>query len=103
MDDGAGVHLFGGQKGKTRAEVEAHLIAEHGQGAGPGAIVLAQSVIAHVAHEIEVGTHGRRAKAPRHCIRCCRPRRVPRPTRRNVRPLVGSFRKSLTTTWRRVR
>src|SRR2546429_9964410 len=58
MDDGAGVHLFRRQKWKPCAEVEAHLIAENGQGAGPGAIVLAQSVIAHVAHEIEIGTHG---------------------------------------------
>ena len=63
MDDGAGVHLFRRQKWKPCAEVETHLIAENGQGAGPGAIVLAQSVIAHVAHEIEIGTHGGCAKA----------------------------------------
>ncbi len=40
--------------GKAPREIEAHLVAEHRQRAGAGAVVLAVTVVAHVAHEIEV-------------------------------------------------
>ena len=46
--------------GKPAAEVEAHLVAEHRQRAGAGAVVLAVAVVAHVAHEIEVRLHRER-------------------------------------------
>ncbi len=43
--------------GKPARQVEAHLVAEHRQRAGPGAVVLAVAVLAHVAHELEIGLH----------------------------------------------
>ena len=51
------VHLLGRKQREARAEIEAHLIAEHRQRAGAGAVALAMTVVAHVAHEIEVGLH----------------------------------------------
>ena len=44
--------------GKPAREVEAHLVAEHRQRAGAGAVVLAVAVVADVPHEVEVLAHG---------------------------------------------
>jgi hypothetical protein len=57
VDDRLRVDLLGRQQWKSVAQCKAHLVAEHRQGAGPGAIVLAVAVLAHVAHEIEVLAH----------------------------------------------
>ena len=52
------VHALGGHQRKSRGEIEAHLVAEHRQRAGAGAIGLARAVAAHVAHEFEILLHG---------------------------------------------
>ena len=44
--------------GKPGREVEAHLVAEHRQRAGAGAVGLAVAVVADVPHEVEVLAHG---------------------------------------------
>ena len=57
MDDRPGVNLFRGQQRKAGTQVEAHLVSEYRERAGSRAVVLAVAVVAHVAHEIEVGLH----------------------------------------------
>ena len=58
VDDGAQVELFGGEQGEALGEVEAHLVAEYGTGAGAGAVGLVGAVAEDVLHEVEVGLHG---------------------------------------------
>ena len=57
MNDRLGVQLLGREQRKSGAEVEAHLVAEDRQRSGARTIVLALTVVAHVAHEIEVFAH----------------------------------------------
>ena len=59
MDDGAQMQLLGGDQRKTAREIEAHLMAEDRKRAGSGAVVLADAVVAHMAHEVEILLHGR--------------------------------------------
>ena len=58
VDDGTQVELFGGEQGKALGEVEAHLVAEYGTGAGAGAVGFVGAVAEDVLHEVEVGLHG---------------------------------------------
>ncbi len=58
VDDGAQVELFGGEQGEALGEVETHLVAEYGTGAGAGAVGLVGAVAEDVLHEVEVGLHG---------------------------------------------
>ena len=39
-------------------EVEAHLVAEYGTGAGAGAVGFVGAVAEDVLHEVEIGLHG---------------------------------------------
>jgi len=52
------VHLLGRDEREAGVEVEAHLMAEHAERAGAGAIGLAQPVRADAPQEVEVGLHG---------------------------------------------
>ena len=54
VDDGAQVELLGGQAGEARGEIEAHLVAEDAFRAGPGAIVLAHTIVTNVPKKIEI-------------------------------------------------
>ncbi len=58
VDDGAQVELFGGEQGEALGEVETHLVAEHGTGAGAGAVGFVGAVAEDVLHEVEIGLHG---------------------------------------------
>ena len=51
-DDGAQVHLLGGDQRKAFVQVEAHLVAEHALGAGARAVGLEHAVGVHMAHEV---------------------------------------------------
>ncbi len=57
VQDRAQVHLLGGDQRETRGQVEAHLVAEHADGTGPGTVFLANAVLAHVAHQVQVLFH----------------------------------------------
>ena len=52
------VELFGGEQGEALGEVETHLVAEYGTGAGAGAVGFVSAVAEDVLHEVEVGLHG---------------------------------------------
>ena len=43
--------------GNPASQIEAHLIAEHAQRAGAGAVLFARAVLADVAQEIEILPH----------------------------------------------
>ena len=57
VDDGLQVDLLGRQEGETLLQVEAHLVAEDGQGAGAGAVRLDGAMLFYMAHEFEVLAH----------------------------------------------
>jgi hypothetical protein len=59
VDDRLDVHLLGGDERKAGGQIEAHLVPEHAERAGAGAIGLAHPFAAHPAHEIEVLLHAR--------------------------------------------
>ena len=63
VDDGLRVHLLRRQQREAFGQREAHLVAEHGERAGAGAIVLAVAAVADMPHEIEVLAHRRRTRA----------------------------------------
>ena len=48
---------LGRHRRESRGEIEAHLVTEHAQRAGAGAIRLARAVLADVAEEIEILLH----------------------------------------------
>jgi hypothetical protein len=49
------VHFFGGDKRKTLAQIETHLVPKHAARAGAGAVGLQHSLCEHMAHEVFVG------------------------------------------------
>ena len=49
VNDGFQVQFLGGQHGEVPAQVETHLVAEHAQGAGAGAVGFPCAPVAHVA------------------------------------------------------
>ena len=57
VDNGTQMQFLGGYQWEARRQVEAHLITKHAERAGPGAILLAHPVIAHVAHQVEILLH----------------------------------------------
>ena len=59
VDDRPQVKLFGGQQRKPVTKVEPHLMTEHTQRAGTGAIVLCRSVAQHMVEEVQVLPHPR--------------------------------------------
>ena len=58
VGDGLEVHALGGDQRETRRQVEAHLVTEHRERAGAGAIGLGGAVAADVPHEVEELFHG---------------------------------------------
>ena len=66
VNDRLGVQLLGREERKSGTEVEAHLVAEDRQRPRTRAVVLALTVVAHMAHEIEVLAH--RGRAATHAI-----------------------------------
>jgi hypothetical protein len=58
MDDRLEVKLLGGQQREARGEIEAHLVAEHAQGAGAGAVGLSDAIVARPVEQIEILAHG---------------------------------------------
>ena len=57
MYDGFEVKLFSGEQRKPLREIEAHLTAEHADGAGAGAVGLGYSVVEYVFEQVEVLSH----------------------------------------------
>ena len=51
------MEFFGGDEGESPLEVEAHLVAEYAQGAGPGAIFLAYTVLPYMSHQVQILLH----------------------------------------------
>jgi hypothetical protein len=58
VDDRAQVELLGGEDREALGQVEAHLVAEDRQGAGPGAVPLLHSLVEDAADQVEIGLHG---------------------------------------------
>ena len=58
MDDAFQVHLLGGHQREAGPQVEAHLVAEHGERAGAGAVGFLGAVVEQVLEQVEVGAHG---------------------------------------------
>ena len=59
VDDGFDVQLLGGDQGKARGEIEAHLMAEHRARADTRAVALFHALGEHAVHEVEVLAHER--------------------------------------------
>src|SRR5581483_8556671 len=57
VDDRLEVQLLGGEERKAFAEIETHLMAEHRQRAGAGAVALLHPVAEDVVHQIEILAH----------------------------------------------
>ena len=57
VDDRLQVQLLGGEQREAVGEIEAHLIAEHRQRAGAGAVALFRAAAQNVFHQIEVLAH----------------------------------------------
>src|SRR6185437_8019487 len=57
------VQLLRRDERETLREVEAHLVAEYRQRPGAGAVALAMTVVADMAHEVEIGLHAAGARA----------------------------------------
>ena len=58
IDDGFQMHLLGGDQRKTLGQIEAHLVAEDGAGAGAGAVALFHARFEGQSHQIEILPHG---------------------------------------------
>ena len=52
VDDGFQVALLGGDQREALRQIEAHLVAEHADGAGAGAVGFFRAVVQHVLHQI---------------------------------------------------
>src|SRR5262249_12550406 len=79
--------LLRGEQRESGGEIEAHLPAERGQRAGPGAVTLPVPVIEHVTHEIEVGLHRTGIIAPSRAAAAGSPARpTPPRARKHSRP-----------------
>ena len=58
VDDRLQVQLLGGDAAESPSrEIEAHLMAEHRQRAGAGAVALLHAVGEHVFHQVEILAH----------------------------------------------
>ena len=51
------MQLFGRDQRKAVAKIEAHLVAEHAERAGTGAVFLRRPRVAHQAHHVEILAH----------------------------------------------
>jgi len=59
MDNGLQVQLFGRQDREALAQIKAHLVPEHRDRAGAGAIGFLGAMLLDMAHEIEILLHGK--------------------------------------------
>ena len=91
VDDRLQVQLLGGDQREALGEVEAHLMAEHRERAGAGAVALLHAVGEHVLHQIEILAHRaslrqryRSAENQRHAERLS-------PERRPAKPAIGAL------------
>lgn len=57
MDNGAQMHLLGGDDRETFRQIEPHLIAENAAGARACPIALVCAVFQHVAHQVVILFH----------------------------------------------
>lgn len=57
VNDGAQVALLGGHQREAFGQVEAHLMAEQGDGAGAGTVGLDGPLIQDLLHQVEIGSH----------------------------------------------
>ena len=57
VDDRFDVQLLGGEQREALVERKAHLMAEHRQRAGAGAVALLHAVVEDVLHQIEILAH----------------------------------------------
>ena len=55
--DRAQMQLLGGEQREALGEVEAHLVAEHGERAGAGPVLLRDALVEDPAEEVEIGLH----------------------------------------------
>jgi hypothetical protein len=53
------VQLLGGDQRKAVGEIEAHLMAEHRERAGTGAVALLHALFQDAFHQVEILAHGR--------------------------------------------
>ena len=51
------MQLLGGEQRETPGQVEAHLVAEDGKGAGTRPVLLFDALVEDPAHELEIGLH----------------------------------------------
>src|SRR5262249_16998915 len=70
VNDGFQVHFLGRQQREAGRKIEAHLVAEHGQRAGAGAVMLLRAVAQDALHQVEVLAHGvlPRSESPAHTL-----------------------------------
>jgi len=59
VDDRLEVHLFGGDKGEALSQIKPHLVTEHTEGAGAGAIPFLDAFAAHMGEQLKVLLHVR--------------------------------------------
>ena len=59
VDDAFQMHLFGGDERKSVGETEPHLIAERGDCAGAGAVLLPHAGVENVPEKVEILFHVR--------------------------------------------
>ncbi len=64
VNDGAQVHFFGGDQGKSLAEVKAHLVAENADRPGSGAVAALFAALQNGAQKVVVGLHRVKNNAP---------------------------------------
>ncbi len=57
MNDRAQVALLGGHQRETFRQIEAHLMAEQGDGTGAGTVRLDGALIEDFLHQVEISSH----------------------------------------------
>src|SRR5699024_2222641 len=62
--DGTQMQLLGGDQRKTVSQVETHLVAEHAQGTGPGAVGFVRAVLQDMPDQVEIRAHGESITVP---------------------------------------
>src|SRR3546814_7812913 len=81
VDDRLDVQLLGREQRETLGQVEAHLVAEHAVGAGPGPVLLENAGLADMPHQVERSEARRVGKE---CVSPCRSRWSPYHYKKNT-------------------
>src|SRR3546814_5384854 len=81
VDDRLDVQLLGREQRETLGQVEAHLVAEHAVGAGPGPVLLENAGLADMPHPVERSEARRVGKE---CVSPCRSRWSPYHYKKNT-------------------